>query len=92
METTKATNTPPGSWKLVIACLLWFLITLITLAVLVVALPVRLSYISEVLAPGMFGDVPGPFGITVEFVAGFITTGEIIFGFLIWFTVGALVF
>ncbi len=63
-----------------------------TIVNLVLALPIRLFDITETLAPGYFGGVSAPFGITAHFFAVYITTGEILLGFLIWFTVGVLVF
>jgi hypothetical protein len=79
-------------WKLFLARLLWFAIAAVSLVTLVVALPVRLSYMSETLLPPIFGNAAGPFGSTPESIAVYITTGEILLGFLVWFTIGAFVF
>ena len=79
-------------WKLVLARLLWFAVAAVTLVTLVAALPVRVSYLSETLLPPIFGNAGGPFGSTPESVAIYITTGEILLGFLVWFTIGAFVF
>ncbi len=85
-------NTNLIGWKLILARLLWFAIVAVTLVTLTVALPVRISYLSETLLPPIFGNAPGPFGSTPDFVAVYITTGEILLGFLVWFTIGAFVF
>lgn len=92
MMESNAANDPRRGWRLILARALWFLIAAVIIVSLVLALPIRLFDITETLAPAIFGGVSAPFGITAHFFAVYITTGEILLGFLIWFTVGVLVF
>lgn len=83
---------PLKGWQLLLARFLWFAIAAVTLVTLIVALPVRISYLSEVLVPPIFGNYPGPWGLSPNFVATYITAGEVVLGFLIWFSIGAFIF